>query len=145
MSDETTSQGTTITNGDTVETIASRLMQQGNMKEIFPKDPYDHINDKISKENFLQNAVLVTAEALFCLGLASSVASFILGENKAPHVGLMIGGFVTIVFSVLIFGIVMCMKCATKLDDKKQNPTVHDFTVKEIQKAYWSVFVLKWM
>ena len=71
------------------------------------------------------------------------MASFILGENEAPHVGLMIGGFVTIVFSVLIFGIVMCMKCATKLDDKKQNPTVHDFTVKEIQKAYWTVLFWK--
>ena len=65
MSDETTSQGTIITSGETVESIASRIAQQANMKEIFPKDPYDHINDKISKENFLQNAVLITAEALF--------------------------------------------------------------------------------
>lgn len=132
--EETTSHSTEQTR-DTVETIAASLAQQANLKEIFPTDPYDHINDKISKEKFLQNAVLITAEALFCLGLASSVASFIIGE-ESPHVGLMVGGFVTIVFSVLIFGIVMCMKCATKLDDKKQNPTVHDFTVNEIQKAY---------
>lgn len=92
---------------------------------------------------FLVHFSKIFLAVLVCLGLASSVASFILGENEAPHVGLMIGGFVTIVFSVLIFGIVMCMKCATKLDDKKQNPTVHDFTVKEIQKAYWPVYVLE--
>lgn len=93
-----------------------------------------HITDKL-----LRNAVLITAEALFCLGLASLVASFLLkpetddDTDNSPHMGMLVGGFAVIICSIAIFGVMLCLKCANTYQSKVQ---VDVPTANEIAKAY---------
>jgi len=93
-----------------------------------------HITDKL-----LRNAVLITAEALFCLGLASLLASFLLkpeadeDTDDSPHMGMLVGGFAVIICSIAIFGVMLCLKCANTYQSKVQ---VDVPTANEIAKAY---------
>merc|ERR1719242_359871 len=92
----------------------------------------DQQSARETKDKLLRNAVLITSEALFCLGLASLVAAFLIDSNS-PHVGLLIGGFVVMVVSIVIFGICLCLKCANSYQSKVQ---VHVPSIEEVAKAY---------
>lgn len=104
-------------------------------------------NNSHTTDRLLRNAVLITAEALFCLGLASLVASFLLnnggggtgdGNNSdknqnSPNMGMLVGGFAVIICAIAIFGVMLCLKCANTYQSKVQ---VDVPTANEIAKAY---------
>lgn len=81
-----------------------------------------HSNTKRDQSRLVKSAILVTIEAIFCLGLIALIVAFInKQDNQKPNMYLLFGGFATVLISLLLISIILCMKCTDKAIDSKTN------------------------
>jgi len=74
---------------------------------------------KTTQKTLVRSAILVSIEALFCLGLIAMIAFVISKEGSASALyinSLMFGGFATVLLSLLIISVLVCMRCTDKSD-----------------------------
>lgn len=81
------------------------------------KNPKSPKTDKESK--LVRSAILVSIEAIFCLGLIAMIASFVINKDK-PSPILLFGGFITVLVSLLILSVMLCSKCTSNNKDDQE-------------------------
>lgn len=69
--------------------------------------------------SLVKSAILISVEAIFCLGLIAMILSFLMYKDKnGPNMALMLGGFAAVLLSLLILSVMLCLKCANSAISK---------------------------
>ena len=83
-----------------------------------------------SEKTLVRSAIIVSLEALFCLGLVAMIASYVVGkEDSVSEIyvkSLMFGGFATVILSLLIVSVMVCVKCTSSDgEDSESKEIIH--------------------